>query len=145
MKTPLSLIKVCATSGCIAMLALSGATQAKTVIIDLGTINSAETFSGYFRFQKKEKVIFKFTVEQPYDFKFTGIIDGKKFIAPLTWDKTGEDGNFTEVIGSFSHKGKLDYAMTTSVAEPAAWALMILGMGAVGGVARRRSWHMQLA
>ncbi len=145
MKIPLSLIKFCATSGCIASLVLNGAAQAKTVVIDLGNIDSVETFSGYLDFRKKETVIFKFTVENPYDFDFTGTIDGRKFSVPLTWDKRGGSGNFAEVIGTFSHRGELDYTMTTSVAEPTAWALMILGMGVVGGMARRRNRHVQVA
>lgn len=43
------------------------------------------------------------------------------------------------------YQGNFRIAATTAVPEPAAWALMIVGFGAVGGVMRRRSTKVAFA
>lgn len=112
--------------------------SAVTVIKNLGTISSAKTVSGTLNYVSNEKLIFKFTVDAPYNFTFDASGSGGTFPFTISSTATGSAGKYTETFGEYPVHGTIDYTLTTAVPEPASWALMIVGVGAVGASMRRR-------
>jgi hypothetical protein len=139
MMKSLSLVQRYAIAGCLAAIAFSGTVQAKAVVINFGTISTMEDFSGahFLKADKKLKIKFKISGPLTFDFSATGPDD-------TVISRSGGDGKYKIIFGRYPDKGLVSYSLTTAeVAEPATWALMILGFGAVGALARRGGRRLQ--
>jgi hypothetical protein len=134
MKT-LPLIQRGALAGCVAAMALGGTAQAKAVVINFGTISSVTDISLSHFLKADKKIVFKFKITGPLTYDFAATEFGSQIISD-----SGGDGKYKFAFGPAASKGTVYYTLKTSaVAEPATWAFMILGFGAVGGLARRRN------
>ena len=129
MKTLFSTAGVAAAAGVMA-LAIAGSAQAKTVVINLSPVLGG-TISGTTDLSANETVKYKFTVPVPYNFKFT-------FADGIAFTTSGQNGNYIETFTNGPVASTGSYTLATAVPEPASWALMLVGFGGLGAVARRR-------
>jgi hypothetical protein len=85
---------------------------------------------------------FQFTVDSPYTFSFSATSGVFEF--PIYTAGTAP-GTYT-VDFTATGAGTIGYTLTTAgVPEPAAWAMMLVGVGGVGAAMRRRSVKTRLA
>ena len=110
--------------------AIAGAAQAKTVVIPL-TPDLPGTITGTTALSAHEKVIYTFTIPKPYNFFF-------EFSDGIDFTTSGQAGSYQETFTNGSAASTGTYTLTTSVPEPASWAMMLVGFGALGAVVRRR-------
>jgi hypothetical protein len=109
------------------------------------SIDSKLSTSGTVTYSSSQIIEFKFTVDSPYNFSFNAVQDVNYTPAfSITETATGGAGMYTETftpvkIGNSSYSGTIAYTLTAAVPEPASWALMIVGVGAVGASMRRKS------
>jgi hypothetical protein len=130
--------KFLAAAGAAAVLGISACAAHAVTVVNLGTFDSKTTVSGSIPYTSDELVDFKFTIDSPYKFQFSDSGSGGTFPFPIGSTATGGAGSYTETYGAYPVHGTLSYSLTTYVPEPAPWALLIVGVGAVGGATRRR-------
>ena len=108
---------------------MGGTAQAATVVL---TPVLGGTISGTTALAPNETINYKFTVPAPYNFKFS-------FSDVIAFTTSGQSGNFVETFTNGPAPSTGSYVLSTAVPEPAAWALMLVGVAGVGAMTRRRT------
>ena len=139
----MSKLKTHLVSATVGLAAASFAASANATVYDL----TAPT-TGVVPYTSGEIVTFDYTIPTHDSYIFSDVLSimlslgGETVVVPISGIQTGCSGVTSTTIGPSSSPfgdGNISYDLSVSgIAEPASWALMIIGVGGVGALMRRR-------
>ncbi len=129
----------------LAVASIAASAQAKTVVIKLTPppVKAGDVLSGTVDYSKNETLKFTYTIPAPDKYKFTDTVvltlPGDLPPLDIPGTQTGGSGAAVTVIGPLPYSGTVTYTLDVlGVPEAASWALMVVGVGGVGAMVRRR-------